>query len=119
MATGRSAAAPDGLLPHWYLRHGLRTTMVPDTLLRLAATATCGETLEAANEAFVHRKTATPQLVSFLAARGSRRGAGVLRDIVEGPRTRSHLERPFLELLRGSGAAAAAHQGHGRRPSPG
>lgn len=128
MAAARSAAAMDELLPYpaavslviprggrrpkgvlvseprkpprWIRRHGLKLTMVPETLLALAATATYGETLDATNEAFIRRKTATEQLIHLLDARPGARGAKVLRDIVDGPRTRSHLERVFFKLLR-------------------
>lgn len=110
VATHRNGARPKGVqvsrpreLPAWYRRHGLRLTTPAETLLALAATATYGETLDATNQAFILRRTNTEQLRAFLDARGGRRGASVLREIVEGPRTRSHLERIFFKLLKDAG----------------
>jgi very-short-patch-repair endonuclease len=86
-------------LPRWRLRHNMRCARTEDTLLALAATATFGETLDATNEAFIKRRTNTSALTFFLNAKGSRRGASTLRQVVDGPRSRSDLERRFFALL--------------------
>lgn len=128
MATARSAAAMDDLLPYpaavsiviprggtrppgikvseprelpqWTRRHGLRLTTVPETLLSLAATTTYAETLEATEQAFLMNRTNTEHLQALLAARKGARGTLLLGDLVDGPRTRSHLERHFHGLLK-------------------
>ncbi len=107
IAVPRGGRRPTGVivsqpreLPRWTRRHGLKLTMVPETLLALAATATYGETLDATNQAFILRRTNTEQLTLFLNAMRGRRGVTLLREIVDGPRTRSHLERLFFKLLR-------------------
>ena len=86
-------------MPDWYLLHGLRTTTVPETLLALAATD-YGDARDATDQAYVKRKTNTELLRSFIDTKQGRRGVALLRDIVEGPRTRSQLEREFFDLLK-------------------
>jgi len=87
-------------MPQWTRRHGLRCTTVPETLLALAATAGYDATREAVDQAHIHRRTTTEVLTAFLASRPGRKGARVLREILDGPRTRSPAERTFFELLK-------------------
>lgn len=85
--------------PDWTRRHGLKLTTVPETLLALAALH-YGDAQHATDQAFIARKATTASLSAFLGDKTHHRGVAVLRDIVEGPRTRSHLERLFFKLLR-------------------
>ena len=105
VAVPRNGPRPPGIktyhptvLPEWTLRHGLRTATVPELLLSLAATDPTAAA-EATDAAFIARRTSTAALRAFLSAKKGHRGAARLRDIIDGPRTRSGAEREFLRLL--------------------
>lgn len=105
VAVPRSGPRPPGLrtshpleLPDWTRRHGLKTATIPETLLQLAARSP-GLAREATDQAFIHRRTDATALTRFLEAKGSRRGVRALREIIEGPRTRSRAEKTFYRLL--------------------
>lgn len=105
IATPRNGARPKGVItrqprtaPAWILRHGLRTATVPETLLQLAARDP-GLALQATDQAFIDRRTDAAALTRFLNSRKGRRGVANLRRIVDGPHTRSQIERIFWRLL--------------------
>lgn len=105
IAVPRGSTRPPGLriieqttMPNWTRREGLRTTTVQETLLALAATS-YADARQAFDQAHIDRRITTDTLTLFLNAKRGCRGVQTLREIAEGPRTRSHAERVFYRLL--------------------
>ena len=77
---------------------GPQIATVPETLLALA-TKDRSLAQEATDHAFIARRTSRPALTLFLDAKRGHRGVRTLREILDGPHTRSHAERTFYKLL--------------------
>lgn len=105
VAVPRNGPRPPGLHVHrptreigWTRREGLRTADVPETLLALAKKSRA-LAQEATDQALISRRTSRAALTRFLSDRRGRRGTRILREIIEGPHTRSHAEKAFYKLL--------------------
>jgi hypothetical protein len=80
---------------------GIRTTIVPLTLLDLSPSLPLFELGRACHEAGVRYRTTPAQVKAVLARRPNTKGAAKLRTILEGdPISLSRLEQAFLALLR-------------------
>ncbi|MEA2168003.1 MAG: hypothetical protein QOF76_1303, partial [Solirubrobacteraceae bacterium] len=100
----RGGARPPGLqvhqprtLPPWTTKHGLRTTLLPQALLDFATVTTRDQLTQAVNQAYIGGKTNTKELRRII-ERGHRGGVP-LGYVIDGPRTRSNLERRLIALL--------------------
>ena len=89
------------VMPRFVLREGMRTTLVPRTLLDLAEVAEETEVSRVLNEALYVRRTSTEALERFLEGCRGRRGVAVLRRLLPDAGARhSPLEDGFFALLR-------------------
>lgn len=88
-------------MPGFVLRKGLRTTLIPRTLLDFAEVAKEMEVSRVLNEALYARRTSAEALDRFLEGCKGRRGVAVLRGLLPDAGARhSPLEDEFFALLR-------------------